>query len=347
MATYRESWPWGGVLIVSAPCGVNAGMPQLPDGRCDIAPRARSLIDPGVRAALICLFLVLIAAPAVVHAEDDKPWAAGVGAEIKRRRSISITRARRRSATATIRMRSRLTPARSPIPDHPAIRYNIAVCLPINLDRPVEALDNLEHAMRFGPAPLGPDLWRQAQMSQKLLAARVAEIEVTAEPGATVSLDGKPLGGPSQRVLTGDHQIVVEKPESQTETRAIRLNPGDHVADGDRARPNRGRAHAAPPLEPLDPVVGARWRRASSPRSVRPCFSRRSLSLDRYDAAVTTDCPPRLHRGHADRAARDGSQGPRRHPRDGGDQLVRRGRRDRGDRVRDGDLEPATSSDTG
>src|SRR3569623_1894208 len=83
--------------------------------------------------------------------------------------------------------------------------------------------------MRFGAAPLGPDLWRQAQINQKLLAARVAEIEVQSEPGAAVSLDGKPLDGPSKRVLTGDHQNVVEKPKYQTETRAIRHNPGDHV----------------------------------------------------------------------------------------------------------------------
>ena len=99
----------------------------------------------------------------------------------------------------------------------------------INLDHPVEALDNLEQAMRFGNAPIGPDLWNQGQSYKKLLSARVAEIRVDAEPGATVSLDGKPLVGPQQRVLTGDHQIVVEKPSYQTETRAVRLNGGDHV----------------------------------------------------------------------------------------------------------------------
>lgn len=239
-----------------------------------------------MRAALICWFLVVIGVPA--HA-DDKPWAAGVSAENQKAAldlyndgAKAFGDAEYKDALATYTRALALW-------DHPAIRYNIAVCL-INLDRPVEALDNLEHAMRFGAAPLGPELWRQAQMNQKLLAARVAEIEVNAEPGAVVSLDGKPLDGASQRVLTGDHQIVVEKPKYQTETRAIRLNPGDHVTIKIELKPIA-----------VARTLHRRWSRWI-PWSVLggggvvalvgvPVWFAASSSYDRYDTEVTTSCP--------------------------------------------------------
>jgi len=239
-----------------------------------------------VRAALICLLLALIAAPARA---DDKPWAAGVSAENQKAALDLYNDGAKAFGDADYKDALATYTRALALWDHPAIRYNISVCL-INLDRPVEALDNLEHAMRFGAAPLGPDLWRQAQMNQKLLAARVAEIEVQSEPGASVSLDGKPLDGAGQRVLTGDHQIVVEKPKYQTETRAIRLNPGDHVTIK---------------IE-LKPVAVARtlhrkWSRWI-PWSVlggggvvaaigAPVFLAARSSLDTYDATVTTDCP--------------------------------------------------------
>jgi tetratricopeptide (TPR) repeat protein len=115
--------------------------------------------------------------------------------------------------------------------DHPAIRYNAAVCL-INLDRWLDAYDYLTAAMRFGEEPLGHDLWRQAQMNMKAVEGKVAELDVKCdEPGATVSLDGEVLfTAPSsahRRVLTDKtHQIIAQKKDYQTETRAIRLEPG-------------------------------------------------------------------------------------------------------------------------
>ncbi|HEY0251791.1 MAG TPA: PEGA domain-containing protein, partial [Kofleriaceae bacterium] len=120
--------------------------------------------------------------------------------------------------------------------DHPAIRYNMAVCL-INLDRVVEAYENLERAMKFGAAPLDAKDWRDAQTSLKLLAGRIAQIQVNAEPGAIVSLDGKPLADSHQRVVSGDHQIVVEKPRYLTETRAVRADPGKTVVINITLRP--------------------------------------------------------------------------------------------------------------
>ncbi|HET9991744.1 MAG TPA: PEGA domain-containing protein [Kofleriaceae bacterium] len=239
-----------------------------------------------MRAALICWFLVVIGVPA--HA-DDKPWAAGVSAENQKAALDLYNEGAKAFGDAEYKDALATYTRALALWDHPAIRYNIAVCL-INLDRPVDALDNLEHAMRFGAAPLGPELWRQAQMNQKLLAARVAEIEVTAEPGAVVSLDGKALDRASQRVLTGDHQIVVEKPKYQTETRAIRLNPGDHVTIRIELKPIA-----------VARTLRRRWSRWL-PWSVLgggavvaavgvPVLFAASSSFDRYDAEVTASCP--------------------------------------------------------
>ena len=144
--------------------------------------------------------------------------------------------------------------------------------------------------MRFGDAPIGADLWNQGQSYKKLLAARVAEIEVEAEPGATVSLDGKPLVTTQQRVLTGDHQIVVEKPRYQTETRAVRLNGGDHVTIKIELKPMA-----------VARALHRRWSR-STPWIVLgsgvvvaavgvPVLFAASSSYDRYDVAVHAECP--------------------------------------------------------
>ncbi|MEO8549772.1 MAG: PEGA domain-containing protein [Kofleriaceae bacterium] len=239
-----------------------------------------------MRVALICSFLVAIAAaPAQA---DDKPWAAGVSAENQKAALDLYNQGGNAFAQADYKTALEIYTRALPLWDHPALRYNIAVCL-INLDRPVEAYDNLERAMRFGEAPLGPDLWKQGQSYQKLLAGRVAEIEVSAEPGASVSLDGKPLAGTAQRVLTGDHQIVVEKPRYQTETRAVRLNPGDHVTIKIELKPIA-----------VARTLHRRWVRWL-PWTVLgggvvvagagvPVLLAAGSSFDRYDAAVAASC---------------------------------------------------------
>ena len=181
------------------------------------------------RAVLICWVLVVLAP---VARAEDKPWATGVTAENQKAALdlyVQANKAFEQAASPADYKQVLETYTKAlALWDHPQIRYNIAVCL-INLDRTVEAFDNLEQAMRFGQAAIGPDLWKQGQSYQKLLAGRVAEIEVSAEPGASVSLDGKPLASTQQRVLSGDHQVVVEKPRYQTETRAIRVTGGQKV----------------------------------------------------------------------------------------------------------------------
>ena len=53
--------------------------------------------------------------------------------------------------------------------NHPAIRFNIVRCL-IQLERPVEAFDNLEGTLRYGAAPLEDAVYSEALNYQKLLA---------------------------------------------------------------------------------------------------------------------------------------------------------------------------------
>jgi len=174
--------------------------------------------------------LVVIALAGVAYA-DDKPWAKDVPAD-KQHDALAIyqkgngffEQAQYKEAYEQYRTAIALW-------DHPAIRYNAAICL-FNMDRPVEAYENLLAALRFGEAPLGGDLYKQGLNYKKLLASQVAELEVQSEDaGADVSLDGKHLfdapGAASLHVTTKDtHQLVATKPGYETEKRALQLKPG-------------------------------------------------------------------------------------------------------------------------
>ena len=179
------------------------------------------------------MLCALACAAGVAHAQD-KPWAAGVSAEnqakaldIYKRANSAFEQAQYKDALAEYEQALVLW-------DHPAIRYNAAVCL-INLDRPVEAYEHLLAALRFGEPPLGRELHSQGVSYRKLLEKQVAELEVACEePDAKVSLDGKQLFvAPSKAkkfVTTGqEHQLVAEKQGYQTKTETIRLAPGKHT----------------------------------------------------------------------------------------------------------------------
>jgi hypothetical protein len=106
--------------------------------------------------------------------------------------------------------------------DHPAIRFNIVRCL-IQLDRPVDASDNLKLALRFGAAPLEEAVYSEALAYEKLLANQIATVAVDcAQPGVKVSLDGQALSTcPARevrRVTPGAHQLVGSKPGFLTRT---------------------------------------------------------------------------------------------------------------------------------
>ncbi len=99
--------------------------------------------------------------------------------------------------------------------DHPAIRFNIVRCY-IQIDRPVEASDNLVLALKYGAAPLDEAVYSEALSYQKLLANQIGDLEVTCDqPDAKITLDGQPLlvcpGRASRRLAPGAHQLVGTK----------------------------------------------------------------------------------------------------------------------------------------
>jgi len=114
--------------------------------------------------------------------------------------------------------------------DHPAIRFNMAVCL-INLEDRRAALDSLELALRFGATPLGAAMYGQGLTYKKLLLQQLSRLQLSCkETGADVSLDGHKLftapGDVTLYVPPGGHQIVAEKPGYLTETMSLLLEPG-------------------------------------------------------------------------------------------------------------------------
>jgi hypothetical protein len=182
---------------------------------------------------LVVSLQLVCAAP--LHAQaplptEERPWATGVsGAD--QQAALALFEAGNalftdsQYAAALARYREALK-----LWDHPAIRYNAAVSL-INLDQPLPALTHLEAALAHGEAPLGAENHRQALLYKKLLAAQVAELEVTcSEPNAEVMLDGETLfrgpGKAQRRLLPGAHQLIARKPGFLTETRALDLAPG-------------------------------------------------------------------------------------------------------------------------
>lgn len=96
--------------------------------------------------------------------------------------------------------------------DHPAIRFNIVRCL-IQLDRPIEAADNLDRALAYGAAPLEEAVYTEALAYAKLLTSQIATVAVRCDqPGAQLTLDGRPLAScpakVTRRVQPGPHQVV-------------------------------------------------------------------------------------------------------------------------------------------
>lgn len=117
--------------------------------------------------------------------------------------------------------------------DHPAIRFNMAVCL-INLDQPVEARDNLERSLVYGAFALGPDAYGQGLTYRKLLDAQLVRLTLDCpEPDEEVVLDGKLVfkgpGVVDRFVLPGEHQVFATKPGFLPASRKIVLVAGKPV----------------------------------------------------------------------------------------------------------------------
>lgn len=135
--------------------------------------------------------------------------------------------------------------------DHPLIRFNLAVTL-IRLDRPLEAIEELERALRFGEDPFKKDLYQQALDYQALLRGRVGYVEAScSQAGAQVLLDGQPWfscpGSQKLRVMAGEHAVVGQLAGYLTSAKRL------VVAGG-------GTATEALKLVPLESVMVVKYR---------------------------------------------------------------------------------------
>jgi hypothetical protein len=99
--------------------------------------------------------------------------------------------------------------------DHPKIRFITCRTL-INLGRPLEALENIEAALKWGRPGL-EEYYDDAQTYKLSLENQVATLQVSCtQDGVSITVDGQPFlscpGQKSIRVKPGPHQVVGKKP---------------------------------------------------------------------------------------------------------------------------------------
>lgn len=227
------------------------------------------------------------------QSDDARPWAAGVP---RREQDAALTLyvagnqefAESRFAQALARYREAIRHW-----DHPAIRFNMAVCQ-INLGQVLEAHADLERSMIYGDAALGPDALRQAITYRRLLDAQLARVTITGnQPGAQITLDGKWLftgpGRIEQIAMPGEHQIVATKPGFATDSKTVVLVAGQ--ATSHEVRILQG---AAPP------VLVRRWS-TWLPRSMLVAggvlgaggawsYAAAARNIERYDRGIEVRC---------------------------------------------------------
>ena len=113
---------------------------------------------------------------------------------------------------------------------HPRILFNIAVSLGM-LAHPLESAQAFRKVLEYGPDPITPERYKQAQERYKELVGQLAQVRVVCkEPGARIFVDGQPVGrGPMDKVVTigpGMHLISANKKGKVPFTKQVSLNPG-------------------------------------------------------------------------------------------------------------------------
>jgi tetratricopeptide (TPR) repeat protein len=175
-----------------------------------------------------------LAAPRPARADDAaQPWAAGVTDAQKAAAQKLLDAGNalfldKKYADALDRYQQAVA-----IWDHPAIRFNIVRC-DIQLDRVVEATDNLQLALKYGAAPLEEAVYAEALAYEKLLAKQTGNVDVKcSQPGVKVTLDGQPLvtcpGTEARRVAPGNHQLVGVKVGFVPQTTEVIVLGGKHA----------------------------------------------------------------------------------------------------------------------
>ncbi len=178
--------------------------------------------------------------------------------------------------------------------DHPGIRFNMTIAL-IQLDRLVEAYENIERALRYGAEPLESDVYAQAEVYKTLLEGQVARLVVVcAERNARVTLDGKHLftgpGEAAELVLTGEHQVVATKTGRLAVTRSLTVLPRQRNRVELSLPPLETDKFLKPRWQPWKPwalvTSGALLTLAGVPLQLRSLANR-----DLYDSEVDALCP--------------------------------------------------------
>jgi len=172
----------------------------------------------------LAVVALLALAPAAAHAEDQ-PWAVGVTDAQKAKAQAILEEGNQLFLKKDYAQALDKYKAAVAVWDHPAIRFNMVRCL-IQLDRPVDASDNLALALEYGAAPLEEAVYNEALSYQKLLANQIGDLDVACEQaGVKVTLDGQPLincpGKEHRRVAPGQHQLVGSKDGFLTKTTEV------------------------------------------------------------------------------------------------------------------------------
>jgi hypothetical protein len=255
----------------------------------------------GLRSALVWTLVCTVALTARAPAQpappvdDARPWAAGVP-DSEQAVALELYDAGNREF-AEARFAQALAKYREALQhwDHPAIRFNLAVCL-IHLDQAVAARRDLERSLGYGAAPLGNDAYAQGLTYRKLLDAQLARVTVTCrEPGAEITLDGKlVLTGPGKAdefLLPGEHQIVATRPGFLTVSRTLRLVAGTAVAyEIEPTRETLQASHVARRWAPWKPYAVLAGGGALLAIGAATYFVA-ARSFHAYDQLVAMDCP--------------------------------------------------------
>ncbi len=163
---------------------------------------------------------------------DETPWSKGISNDNKAQARALLAAGNEEFVQDRHKEALEKYQAALAIWDHPAIAFNAVRAL-VRLDRSVEASDMLQRAMRFAAAPLGDEVFAEAQNYQRLLAGLVANVEVRCTQPATLSLDGESVTCPGSRgfrLKPGRHTIAGSQPGFVAVSRLETLVAGDNPA---------------------------------------------------------------------------------------------------------------------
>jgi hypothetical protein len=176
---------------------------------------------------MIVAILAMAGGNARAQTTTNRPWTVGVSPEQQKQAETLYEEGNRDFTNGFLAAAVTKYQAALQHWNHPGIHYNLALSL-ISLDRPIEAYESIVAALSHGTDALLPEEYQRAIDYKRMLRRQIAAVEVVCEePGAAVTLDGKPLfTGPGRvtiMVLPGKHQIVAGKAGYVTTTKALRL----------------------------------------------------------------------------------------------------------------------------